>query len=387
MQTMFTLPTLVYFGRGVSRQLVPLLENQEAKRIFLVSDPGVRTAGLLDAPLNGLQEAGLQVRLFAEVLPNAPDFQVDAAAEQARDFGADAFVSIGGGSSMDTAKAANILLANPGPLRRYDGLNLVPKPGLPHIAIPTTAGTSSELTVAAVISDEKNKKKMVFFGRNVAASIALIDPELTYGLPPALTASTGMDALTHAMEAYISTAASPVTDALAPEAIALIAAGLPLAYRNGADTEARDKIMLGCQLAGCCFSNTGLGIVHSMAHPMGAHCHVPHGLANAICLAVGMRYSMSRVPGHKIRRMAEALGLKTENRGEEVLGPAICSTLKTLTETLRIPTIAQAGVTKDKIPVMAEDSLKELSTVTTPRQPTAGEVAALYRELFAHAGQ
>jgi alcohol dehydrogenase class IV len=387
MQTVFTMPTLVHFGRGVSRSLVPLLRDRGAKQVFFVSDKGLRAAGLLDEPLKALKDAGFQVRVFDEALPDAPDYLVEAAAGQARAFGTDTFVSLGGGSSIDTAKAANILLANSGSLRDYAGLNRVPGPGLPHIAIPTTAGTSSEMTAAAVISDEKNKKKMVFFGRNISASVALIDPELTYRLPPALTASTGMDALTHALEAYISTAASPITDAVAPEAIALIAANLPLAYRDGMNAEARDKVMLGCQLAGFCFSNTGLGLVHSMAQPMGAHCHVPHGLANAICLPLALGYSLSGAPGHKIRRMAAALGVETDAGNGDSLGREICSVLKNLAGLLRIPTIVEAGVTEEAIPAMAADALEELSTPTTPRKPSVGEVAALYRELFAQAGQ
>ena len=385
MQTMFTMPTLVHFGRGTSRLLASLLRDHGAKQVFFVTDRGVRAAGLLEEPLGSLKEAGFAVRLFDQALPDAPDYQVEAAAEQARACGADALVSIGGGSSIDTAKAVNILLANPGPLRDYDGLNKVPRPGLPHIAIPTTAGTSSEMTVAAVIADEKNKKKMVFFGRNVSASIALIDPELTYNLPPALTACTGMDALTHALEAYLSTAASPITDAVALEAVALIAANLPLAYRNGADSEARDRIMLGCQMAGLCFSNAGLGLVHSMAQPMGAHCHVAHGLANAICLAVGLEYTLPAAPRPKIRRLAAALGLETG--AEETLEGDICSALRDLADTLQIPDIVEAGVREEAIPLMAEDALGEFSTVMTPRRPTAPEVAGLYRKLFAQAGK
>jgi alcohol dehydrogenase class IV len=386
MRFMFTMPALAQFGRGVSGRLAPLLKEENGvKRVFLVSDPGVREAGLLDAPLRGLREAGLEVLCFDEARPNAPDYQVEAAAALAREFRPDAIVSIGGGSSIDTAKAVNILLANPSPISRYDGINLVANPGRLHVAIPTTAGTSSETTVVAVISDEKNAKKMVIFGKNVAPSIALIDPALTDKLPPPLTAQTGMDALTHAIEAYISLAASPATDAIAPEAIALIAANLPLAYANGADTGARDKIMLGCQLAGVCFSNTGLGLVHSLAQPMGGRCHVPHGLANAICLPLVLEYTLPAVPERKIARMALALGLETRDQKAGELIRKIRPRLEKLTRSLRIPSIAEAGVTREAIPAMSEDSLKELSTPTAPRKVSAGEVASLYEDLFRQA--
>jgi alcohol dehydrogenase class IV len=384
--TMFTMPTLVKFGCGIRHSLTPLLRENGVQRVFLVYDKGVQAAGLIDEAASSMREAGITLCHFNEVLPNAPDYQVELAAEKARSFQAEAIVSIGGGSSIDTAKAVNILLSNPGPISRYDGINLVKNPGRLHVAIPTTAGTSSEMTVVAVISDEKNTKKMVIFGSNVAASIALIDPELTYKLPPKITAATGMDALTHAIEAYISTASSPITDAIAPEAIALIASNLPLAYKNGLDFEARNKVMQGCQMAGVCFSNAGLGLVHSLAQPMGAHCHVPHGLANAICLAAVLRFTMPAVPAHKIVRLASALGLQVEEQDPATLGHRICDFLEQLARRLEIPSIIEAGVREDRIPAMAADALKELSTPTTPRMATLPEVIMLYEKLFDQAG-
>ena len=386
MQTMFTLPTVVRFGRGSRRELVPLLRENGARRVFLVTDKGVVAAGLLEESLRAMREADFDVRVFSGVSPNAPDHEVEKAAEEARGFNPDAVVSFGGGSSIDTAKGVNILLANPAPLSLYDGVNLVKKPGRLHIAVPTTAGTSSEMTVVAVISDTEKAKKMVLFGRHVAASIALVDPELTYDLPPAITASTGMDALTHAIEAYISLAASPITDAIAPEAISRIYRNLPLAYENGADHAARDAVMLGCQMAGVCFSNAGLGLVHSLAQPMGGRCHVPHGLANAICLATVMRYTLPAVPEAKTARLAAALGIETRGEQKTDLDAAIGSALEQIARRLDIPDIAAAGVTREAIPAMSEDALLELSTPTTPRKATAGEVAALYEELFAMAG-
>ncbi|MDR2605598.1 MAG: iron-containing alcohol dehydrogenase [Desulfovibrio sp.] len=385
MQFMFTMPTLAQFGRGVAGGLAPVLLENGVKRVFLVSDPGVQAAGLLDAPLRALREAGREVLCFTETLPNAPDYQVEAAAAQARDFRPDAVVAIGGGSCIDTAKAVNILLANPGPLTRYDGVNLVPAPGRLLVAVPTTAGTSSECTVVAVISDEKQAKKMVIFGKNVAPSIALIDPALTDGLPPHLTAHTGMDALTHALEAYISLAASPATDAIAPEAVALIAADLPAAYADGSAAAARDNIMLGCQLAGICFSNVGLGLVHSLAQPLGGRCHVPHGLANAVCLPHVLAFNLQAAPEHKIVRIAQALGLETQGAKAPDLITDIRLCLEKLAHTLHIPSIVEAGGKREAIPAMSEDALKELSTPTTPRKATAQEIAALYEDLFTQA--
>ncbi len=385
MQTMFTMPTFVRFGRGSRRDLVPMLRDSGVSRVFLVTDAGVLAAGLAEESLNAMRDAGIEVLIHSAVQANAPDTGIMKATEEARAFNPDAIVSLGGGSVIDTAKGVNILLSNPAPLSLYDGVNLVKNPGRLHVAIPTTAGTSSEMTVVAVISDTKEAKKMVLFGKNVNASAALIDPELTYGLPPSITAHTGMDALTHAIEAYLSTAASPMTDAIAPEAVALIAKNLPLAYENGGNREARDAVMLGCQMAGVCFSNAGLGLVHSLAQPMGAHCHVPHGLANAICLATVMRYTLPAVPESKTVRLAAALGIEVKGKIKPDLDVAVADCLAGLARRLDIPTIAEAGVTRKAIAAMSEDALKELSTPTTPRMPTVAEVEALYGELFAHA--
>ena len=387
MQTMFTMPTLVRFGRGSRRDLVPMLRESNVSRVFLVTDAGVVAANLVEEPLNAMRDAGIDVLVHSTAQANAPDTGIELAAEEARSFRPDAIVSLGGGSVIDTAKGVNILLSNPAPLSLYDGVNLVKNPGRLHIAIPTTAGTSSEMTVVAVISDTKQAKKMVLFGRNVSASVALIDPELTYGLPPAITAHTGMDALTHAIEAYLSTAASPMTDAIAPEAVALIAENLPLAYENGNNHDARDAVMLGCQMAGVCFSNAGLGLVHSLAQPMGAHCHVPHGLANAICLAAVMRHTLPAVAERKTIRLAAALGISVTGRAKPALDAAIADTLARLARRLHIPTITEAGVTREYIPAMSEDALRELSTPTAPRIPSVAEVEALYGELFAQADE
>jgi alcohol dehydrogenase class IV len=376
------MPTLAQFGRGLSRQLAPILQENGIKRVFVVSDQGVKKAGLLDGPLKSMQAAGMELDIFDQIRANAPAPQIAEVSAQAHSFNPDAIVSIGGGSCIDSGKAVNILLANPAPISRYDGVNLVKNPGRLHIAVPTTAGTSSEMTVVAVISDEKNAKKMVLFGKNISASIALIDPELTYNLPAHITAATGMDALTHAIEAYVSTASSPLTDSIAPQAVSLIAGNLLSAYKDG-NTEARDKIMLGCMLAGVCFSNAGLGLVHSLAQPMGGHCHVPHGLANAICIARVMAYSMPAVPEHKINVIASALGLADKVKNSSSAAQEICAALEELTRLLHIPTISQAGVDRNKISAMSADALKEISTPTTPRMPTLEEVEALYEDLFA----
>ena len=226
MNFMFSMPTFVQFGCGISRQIGAMLADAGLKRVFFVYDSGVKAAGLVDTVADSLKTAGLQYHEYGEVLANPPDYQVQAAVELATDFGTDAIVALGGGSSMDLAKGVNILLSNPSPINAYDGMNKVGNPTGPLYAIPTTAGTGSEVTAVSVVTDVKAKKKMVLFGRYIAPTVALVDPELTLGLPKALTASTGMDALTHALESYVSVLSSPVTEPLVLNATRLIMGSL-----------------------------------------------------------------------------------------------------------------------------------------------------------------
>jgi alcohol dehydrogenase class IV len=378
MEFMFVASTFLQFGCGISRQLGDMLAASGMNRVMLICDKGVKAAGLVDQVAGNLKKAGIDYREYDKVLPNPPDYQVQEAAELARDFKSDALVSIGGGSPMDTAKAVNILLSNPSPINAYDGMNLVKNPVGPHFAIPTTAGTGSEATGVSVITDPKAKKKMVIFGSNVAPSVALVDPELTLGLPPDITASTGMDALTHALEAYISIFASPVTDPLAIESARTIMRGLRRAYRDGKDIEARSDVLLGSMLAGICFSNTCLGLAHSMAHPMGAYCNVAHGVGNAIVLPYVMEYNVPVIPPEKLTRIGQALGLAVAGKTHEETGKAISAELSALAAELNIPRIRDVGVPKDLIPTLARVALDELSTQTTPRKPTAEDVQALF---------
>jgi Alcohol dehydrogenase, class IV len=383
MNFMFTSPTFVHFGCGISKQLGTMVKDTGAKRIFLVYDKGVKAAGLVGGIVETLKEAGLEIREYDGVLANPPEYQVHEGAELAKEFKADAIVAVGGGSSIDAAKAINILLTNPAPISLYDGINQVKNPVGPLFAIPTTSGTGSEVTVVSVVTDTKEKRKMVIFGQHVAPAVALVDPELTYGLPPAITASTGMDALTHAIESFVSTWASPVTDTLSLEAMRRILGSLVNAYRNGQDQQARTDMILGSLLAGMCFSSSNLGLVHSMAHPMSAHCNVPHGVANAIALPYVVEYNIPAIVPGKMVQMAQALGLSTDGKAHEAIGGEVAQLLLQLSEDLGIPRIRDVNVPKDLFPVMAKDAVhKELGTLSTPRKPTEEEVIALYEKAW-----
>ncbi len=376
MQFMYALPTTVFFGAGSLNNLGEILGNLKAKRIFLVCDKGVKNAGIVDKVISCLKSAGCEWLEFDSVLPNPPDYQIDEAVALAKNFKPDAIIAVGGGSSMDAAKAVNILLTNPAPISCYDGINLVGNAGKPLIAIPTTAGTGSEVTAVSVITDSTIKKKMVIIGQNVSPTIALVDPALTYELPAAITASTGMDALTHALEGYISTMASPCTDAMALESMRYIAKSLKKAVVDGQDLEARNDMLLGSLLAGMCFSMAGLGLVHSLAHPMSAHCNVPHGVANAICLPYVIEYNATSISKEKMKRIALALGLEIQGRKVNELAFDVVNFLKTLSKEIGIPRLRDAGVPQNMFKTIAYEAIhKEIATQSNPKK--ANEAIAL----------
>lgn len=382
MKFMFTMPTFVNFGPGVVKELGTTLANMQVKRVFFVYDKGVKGAGLIAPAIDSMKAAGIDFEEYDGVLPNPPDYQVEEAAERARAFKADAIVALGGGSSIDSAKAINILLSNPSPISAYDGFHMVKNPVKPLIAIPTTSGTGSEVTVVSVVTSMAEKRKMVIFGQNVAPAVALVDPELTLGLPPAITAATGMDALTHALESYISTWSMPPTDALALEAMRHIRRSLLKAYKDGSDLEARSDMLAGSLLAGMCFSSTNLGFVHSLAHPMSAHCNVPHGVANAIGLPYVMEFNIPAIAPEKMRNIAEALGISGEGKSHEELGLAVSGWLKQLSKDLNIPRLREVGVPRELFATIVADAHKEAGTLTTPRKPTDAEAMELLEKAW-----
>jgi len=382
MNFMFSMPTFVQFGRGVSGQIGAMLADSGHKRVFFVYDAGVKAAGLAGAVAGSLKAAGLQCLEYSEVLPNPPDYQVQAAAELAKDFKADAVVALGGGSPMDLAKAVNILLSNPAPIHAYDGLNMVGNPTGPLYAIPTTAGTGSEVTAVSIITDVKAKRKMVLFGRFISPTVALVDPDLTLGLPKALTAATGMDALTHALESYVSVLSSPVTETIVLEATRIMMGSIRQAVKDGTDIRARTDMLYGSMLAAFGFTNTSLGLVHSMAHPMGAHCGVAHGVGNAVMLSHVMEFNTPAVAPEKMIRMAQAVGIAVNGKSHEALGKEFAGVLAALATDLGIPRIRELGVPKELIPTLAEAALQEFSTQTTPRKPDVQQVIALYERAW-----
>jgi alcohol dehydrogenase len=375
MEFQFGIPSQAIFGERSIQKLPEVLEQFDAKKVLLVYDSGVNAAGIVDSIRNQLKATQVNIVIFDKVLPNPPDTIVEEGAELAKKEQVDTIVAVGGGSTIDCAKAINILLTNPGPIHQYDGLNLVKKPTKPLIAIPTTAGTGSEVTAFTVITDTAGLKKMVIGGQHCGATIALLDPELTVGLPPAITAATGMDALTHAIEAYVSKAASIPSDVNALKAIELIFNSLEEAYKNGANKEARTNMLLGSMLAGYAFNSAVLGLVHAIAHPLSVHCGLAHGIANACCLPYVMEFNAeAEHVAKRYKDIAVAMGLNIEGLSVKEAAQAAIEAVKTLAKTIDIPTLSESGVARDQFERLAEDTLKEIAILFNPREATKEDV-------------
>jgi len=381
MEFLFGIPSVVQFGPGAARKAGEVAKGFGANKVFFISDKGVRSAGLTEPVLGSLRDAGLEVLEFYDVQPNPPDSDVAAAAALARQFGSDVIVALGGGSAIDCAKAVNILLTNPDPINQYDGLNLVKNPVKPLVAIPTTAGTASEVTAFTIITDTERRKKMVIGGQFVGATMALVDPEMTMGMPPAITASTGMDALTHAIEAYLSKNAMPPTDLFALKAIELIMPSLPVAFREGRNVDARSSMLLGCMYAGYAFNSAVLGLVHSIAHPLSVHCGLPHGVANAACLPHVMNYNAPEALD-RMKDIALAMGLDVAGKTPQEAANLAVQAVKDLSKELNIPTLEALGVSKEQFDRLADDALKEISTLFNPRQPTKDDVKTILEQAY-----
>lgn len=381
MQFMFGIPSFVHFGEGVSQKLGETAAGMGAKKAFVVYDKGVKAAGIVDGLIASLKAAGVEAVEYDGVLPNPPDTQVEEAAAIARSANADIIVAVGGGSSIDSAKAINILLTNPSPINQYDGINTVKAPGKPLIAIPTTAGTASEVTAFSIVTDTARKKKMVIGGQFVGATLALADPLLTVAMPPKITASTGLDALTHAIEAYVSKWAMIPTDVLALKAIDLIRSNIVKATRDGSCVEARSAMLLGSMMAGFAFTNAVLGLVHSIAHPLSAHFNLPHGVANAIGLPHVMEFNLPSAPA-RFRDIAGALGIDVTGMSDAAAAQAAVDLVKGLNKELEIPTLKECGITRDMFDLIAEDALKEVSTLFNPRDPSKEDILAILEKAY-----
>lgn len=381
-------PTKVVYEDGVATDLKPELDIIGIKKYFIVSDHVIHDLGLVQKVADGLAEAGVEVTgTYLDVAQDARLKDVQFCADQIKASGAEGIVSIGGGSVIDTAKAANILFSEGGDLvEDYSGAQTLTRPLKPHVVIPTTAGTGSEVTMIAVIYDEENKEKLAFPDKFLLPTLAVLDPQMTLSLPPKMTAATGMDALTHAIEAYVDIDASPISDAFATGAIELIFKHLVTATRNGDDVEARGGMQIASTMAGIAFTHSMVGCIHSMAHATGALYRVPHGVANAIFLPFGMEYNFEEIT-EKLARLARFMGEDTTGLSTEDAARSAIAAVRGLTAQLNaldaLPIrLRDVGVPEDGLEAIAEGALNDGSSFYNPREMDEEELLPYIKNAY-----
>lgn len=360
--------TKVVFGERAVEALGAEVRALGVGKALVVTDRGILRAGLLSRVERPLGEAGIRVAVFDEVVPNPTSTIVFGAAQTVRDEGADLVIGFGGGSSIDTAKAAAVLGVNEGTVEEYCAEDVLwPVPPMPIVAVPTTAGTGSEVSATAMITSTRQGIKMAMFGRSLLPAVAVVDPTLTLSLPPALTALTGVDALSHAVEAYTSIRANPISDALAFRAVELIVGGIRRAYADGHDMPARSDVMLGSTMAVLAAANAGLGIIHSLAHALGGQYDIPHGQAIAIGFPCAVEYNAGAVP-EKYARLARVLGKSAADVSAEGVSRAAAGAVIELLDDLDIDRGLRAwGVEQEALPRLAEISARDGCTPFNPR--------------------
>lgn len=361
----------IVFGCGSVSALADVLAGYNAKNVMVIYDAGVKAAGISEKVLEHVTATGVNTVIFDKVIPNPTNELVEEAAKIAQAADIDVFLAVGGGSSIDLAKAINILMTNPGPIGNYGGIGMVKNDVLPLIAIPTTAGTSSEITNVSALIDTEKVCKYVVIDDKIVPSKVIIDPEFTRTMPVSVTAATGMDAITHAVESYISNMATPLTRYNSLKGLQILYENLPKVVADGNDMAAREQMMLGCVITGFGFSNANLGLVHGIAHTLSAHFQLPHGMANACVLPYVMEFNAESCP-EEMSELARAIGLETSGdaQADKYL---LAEELKKLIKLLGIRTLSQQGIKEEDFDMLADDVLKEPVLNFNPRQDITKE--------------
>ena len=381
--TLFRTTKRIVFGLGAIEKVGAEVQGLKKKKVLVVTDPGIVQAGLLEPLKHSLQAANIPFALFDGVEPDPRLEVVQQCAELGRKEGVEALIGYGGGSSLDIAKVAAVLLTNEGDLVQFFGIDLIPNPGLPVILIPTTAGTGSEVTPIAILSDTKEKLKKGIVSPHLFPEVALLDPQLTVRLPPLVTALTGLDALIHAIEAYTSVNAFDLTDHLAFRALELLYDNIRTAYARGEDLEARSKMLEGSLLAGIAFANAGVTAVHAFAYPLGGEFHLAHGLANSVMLPHVMRFNLlGNLP--KFAAIGSALGLDTEHLTDKEAALEALEAIEDLMEDLTIPRrLRDLSIPQEAIPSLAEGVMKVTRLLANnPRRITIEDARRIYEEAW-----
>ncbi|GLI36999.1 iron-containing alcohol dehydrogenase [Geobacter hydrogenophilus] len=375
----FFIPTVTLMGVGSSKETGAQVKALGAKKALLVTDKGISAMGMADQIKQQVEAAGVAVVIFDGAEPNPTDTNVHDGVKAYQESGCDSIISLGGGSSHDCAKGVGLVIGNGGHIRDFEGVNKSTKPMPPFVAINTTAGTASEMTRFCIITNTDTHVKMAIVDWRCTPNIAINDPVLMLGKPAPLTAATGMDALTHAVEAYVSTIATPITDACALQAIKLIAEYLSPAVANGDNLEARDRMAYAEYLAGMAFNNASLGYVHSMAHQLGGFYNLPHGVCNAILLPAVSEFNAIACP-KRYADIAVALG-------EDITGLAPLdaahkgiAAIRKLSAAIGIPAgLKELNVKEEDLKVMAENAKKDACQLTNPRKATLDQVIGIFK--------
>ncbi len=381
----FLVPPVVITGCGASEKVGEESKKLGVEKGLIVTDEVLSKLGVLEGIKKGLSENGIQFAIYDKISAEPTVEFVNEGLKAYKKNGCDFLLAIGGGSAIDTAKAISIMATNTGSIEDYKGLNKIVEKGAPLVAIPTTAGTGSEVTVYTIITDTKTDVKMLIGSPFVMPAVAIVDPLLTLSCPQGLTAAVGIDALTHAIEAYVSVKAQAMSDIFCLSAIGLISGNLRQAWANGNNVEARAKTMMGALQAGIAFSNSSVALVHGMSRPIGAYFHVPHGASNAALLGVVTEFSLIGNPA-RYACIAEAMGEDVTELTDMEAAQVAALAIQSLIKDIEIPHLKELGVDKERLeelaPTMADAAIASGSPGNNPRQPTKEEIIEIYKETY-----
>ncbi|MBT1450915.1 iron-containing alcohol dehydrogenase [Glaciecola sp. XM2] len=385
MSTQILLPPILQIGADASRKIVEVLQSFHCQHPMIVTDSMMVKLGYVKVLVDDLKQSGIRATIYEDTVPEPTIASLLDGVSLAKNENVDCLIAIGGGSPIDSAKAIGILAKYGGKMQDYRFPRIVNEPSMPIIAIPTTAGTGSEMTKFTIITNEQTDEKMLCVGSGFMPAAALVDYKLTLSLPPRTTADTGVDAMTHAIEAYVSRKANPYSDTQALAALRLIAPNLLTVYRNGANEKAREAMMLGSMLAGCAFSNASVALVHGMSRPIGAFFHVPHGLSNAMLLPQVTAFSIESAPA-RYAQCARAMQVAKMNDNDTVSNQKLLSFLSELNVQLEVPSPKDYGIDKARYfevaPIMAQQALDSGSPSNNPVTPSIEEMVAIYHQVW-----
>ncbi|SDM51967.1 alcohol dehydrogenase [Fictibacillus solisalsi] len=378
----FHVPTMVRTERGLAKRIGGFLQLLGFKKVFLVTDRGVKDAGILQAIERSLQESSISFEIYDEVVANPSCENIMDGVKKLKVFDPDSVLAVGGGSSIDAAKGIAVMANNPGEIIDYEGVGKIPNQGLPLIAVPTTSGTGSEVTSSTIVTNTKTQFKAAVISPFLYPNYAILDAELTVGLPMEVTAATGMDALTHAIESYTSKTSNPASEALALYAIRMIRENIEKAYFIATDIQSRENMLVASMLAGAAFSQSRLGNVHAISHTFSGVFNVPHGIANATLLPFVMKFNLPACPD-KMADIAKALGENTDKIPVKDAAELAIQAIIKLNNTLNIPSnIKDLDVSLDVLPKLVEDSMRSGNVLINPRLTSSKDIKEIIESAY-----